>query len=146
MDRRNRFSNVSSFNEALTNHVINDIWKIRYSFCEIFKNQVFTSVIIFWTYFISSICFPSLIVYKPLPGKRFEDLYTSKDDIQYRCVDVHNAVNTDAIGWLGVINVGTFLVFQGLGTLFRAESAKSHENIFTKSERFIGVWSIPIVL
>ena len=65
---------------------------------------------IFATYFISAICFPSLIVYKPLPGKYFDDLEGHK--------------NT-GIAWLGTINVGSYLIFNGLGALVTPYITKS---------------------
>ena len=58
---------------------------------------------IFATYFITAICFPSIIVYKPLPGKYFEN---PTDDYTFTRIDM-----------MGVINVGTFFVSSAIGTM-----------------------------
>ena len=58
---------------------------------------------IFATYFITAICFPSIIVYKPLPGVYFEN---PSDDYTFTRIDM-----------MGVINVGTFFVSSGIGTM-----------------------------
>lgn len=52
----------------------------------LFKKQLYENLMIFTTFFITAACFPSLICYKPLPGQKKDDL------------------------WIGLINVGTFLV------------------------------------
>ena len=72
---------------------------------KILCNQKIALVMIFITFFISATCFPSLIVYKPLPGKHFSVLERQ----------------IEGVAFLGTINVGTFLIFTGFGALFRTE-------------------------
>ena len=66
---------------------------------------------IFAAYFIPALLFPSIIIYKPLPGRYFSKLTGDSGD--------HQAMHQiAAVTWLGAINVGCFLVFMGIGALF----------------------------
>ena len=76
---------------------------------------------IFASYLISAILFPSLIIYKPLPGKYFEHLAGDSEDHQGQ----HQIT---AVAWLGAINVGSFLIFNGLGALFT--------NMYARPEKY----------
>ena len=58
---------------------------------------------IFLTYLISGLFFPSLIVYMPLPGDKFHDY---KEHIITR------------ITLTAMINIGSYLVFNSIGSLF----------------------------
>lgn len=63
-------------------------------------------------------CFPSLIIYKPLPGLNITDL---SQDHELDGLPAANSFDFQKIGWLSVINLGTFFLFQAFGTLLRAK-------------------------
>ena len=90
---------------------------------------------IFITFFIACICFPGLIIYKPLPGFYFKYLL-GKHDADRANESQHQE---NAVAWCGIINVGLFLVFKGLGAMITAIYAKPEDGFKMKNVYCIGI-------
>ena len=90
-------------NQALTNKMVCKAWKFHSSYDRIAASQKHALLMIFATYLITAICFPSIIVYKPLPGDYFEN---PSNDYTFTRIDM-----------MGVINVGSFFVSSGIGSI-----------------------------
>ena len=88
---------------------------------KICTTQKRTSIMIFASYLISAILFPSLIIYKPLPGGYFSDLTGGDSE------DRQAQHQITAVAWLGAINVGSFLIFNGSGMLFAHKYARPEQ-------------------
>ena len=85
---------------------------------------------IFSSFLITFICYPSLIIYKPLPGASLTHL---NEDPEFKHVRPADSINYHRIGWLSVINLGTFFVFQALGIFLR--NSYREEVIFRERKR-----------
>ena len=73
---------------------------------EIFAESWFPYLILVLSHFFAYTCFPSIIVYKQLPG----DLFNPD-----KVADVYDF--NEKIAWQGVINDGLFLICFGVGIL-----------------------------
>ena len=64
-------------------------------------------------YTLVALVFPSLIIYSPLPGEYFSDI----------------SLNQEAgIAFVAFINVGLFLLFNGIGALVVAKCSNKKQN------------------
>ena len=80
----------------------------------IFKQTQEISLMVIVCHVITTLCFPSILIYKGLPGSRFNIYYSTEK-------------HTHAMTWVGCINVGSFLICSAIGTflfikLFRPRS------------------------
>ena len=74
-------------------------------------------MVLLLTYFFAFTCFPSIIVYKRLPGDIFKTGKVSDiDDYQ------------ETIAWMGVINIGLFLICYAIGILVANKKFRPNES------------------
>ena len=85
---------------------------------------------IFFSFLITFVCCPSLIIYKPLPGTFLTHL---NEEPEFKHVKPADSINYHKIEWLSVINLGTFYIFQALGIFLRASYRE--EAIFRERKR-----------
>lgn len=74
-----------------------------------FKKMKLAVTMVFLTNFLVALVFPSILIYKPLPGAYF-------------CIRPTSEVNLQ-IAWMGVANLGPFFICFAIGTYF----ARSHK-------------------
>ena len=75
----------------------------------IFKKNPRPYVMLVLSHFIAYTIFPSIIIYKHLPGDWFASLVKNREK------------NTETVAWMGEVNVGSFLISYGIAILLTSK-------------------------
>ena len=78
----------------------------------IYKKNPRPYVMLILSHFIAYTIFPSIVIYKHLPGKYFASMANSIDK------------NSETVAWMGQVNVGSFLISYGLAILLVSKKCR----------------------
>ena len=122
LERHRRFTIFS--NEDFNSILMNEIEKnLSYNMVDpgTLKLQLKPCLMLLISFFLTMLCFPSLIVYKPLP-------FNAIKGVEYQDLD---------IAILGCINVGLFLIFRSIGMFVVKAYARPEKVTLTRTHNIV---------